>query len=149
MMIRSMRTIGYMFVFVASHATAQDKFSIEINKQMDAVLVEDNRGGPNDTLVVHTEKNSNKRKSLFNRDIKALGIIGKIDNCSLLIEVPAGTMNHSYGGFCSLTQGKKKRNMYICNDEMVGHFALYHAASVTIASKNELIKFVVSNCIGG
>jgi len=56
MMIRSMRIIGYIFVFVASPATAQDKFSIEINQQMDAVLMEDNQGGPNDTLVVHTEK---------------------------------------------------------------------------------------------
>jgi len=57
-------------------------------------------------------------------------------------------MNHSYGGFCSLTQGKKKRNVFICNDEMVGHFALYHT-SVTVESKAELIKFVASNCIGG
>jgi len=122
---------------------------------MDAVLVEDNQGGPNSTLVVHTEKDNNERTHSFNRDIKALGIVGKIENCSLLIDVPAGTMNHSYGGFCSLRHGNKKINVHICNDDMVGHFALYHDsvmtyhASIAISSKAALIKFVVSNCIGG
>ena len=155
-MIPSMRIICYIFVFVASSsALAQEKFSIEIRQKMDAVLVEDKQGGPNSTLVVHTEKDTNERTPSFNRDVKALGLAGKIDNCSLLINVPAGTKNHSYGGYCSLRHGNKKINVYICNDDMVGHFALYHdsvmmyRANVAIISKEMLIKFVVSNCIGG
>jgi hypothetical protein len=150
-MIPSTRTIFYIFVLAASNsASAQEKFSIEIPQKMDAVTVEAKQFGvtSNNDLTVYTEKDSNERTRSFNRDVKALGIIGKIHNCSLLIDVPAGTQNHSYGGFCSLTQGKKKRDVYICNDDMVGHFALYHA-SVTINSKAALIKFVVSNCIGG
>jgi hypothetical protein len=152
----SMRLVCCIFAFVASHsALAQEKFSIEINQKMDSVLVEDNRGGPNSTLVVDTQKDSNERRLSFNRDIKALGIVGKIDNCSLLIDVPAGTMNHSYGGFCSLRHGNKRINIYICNDDMVGHFALYHDnvmmdhGRIAITSKETLIKFVVSNCLGG
>ena len=114
------------------------------------MIVENKQFGQtsNNNLLVHTVEDSNERTPSFNRDVKALGIIGRIDNCSLLLDVPAGSKNHSYGGFCSLMQGKKKRNVYICNDNMVGHFALYHG-SVTINSKAALIKFVVSNCIGG
>jgi len=156
-MIPSMRMICFIFALVASNsALAQETFSIEIPQQNDAVTIESKMFGhrSNDTLIIHTEENSNERTPPFNRDIKELGIIGKIDNCSLLLDVPAGTKNHSYGGFCSLMQGKKKRNVYICNDDMEGHFALYHDSAlyrggVTIPSKAQLIKFVVSNCIGG
>lgn len=142
--------ISFVLALVASNSVlAQERFSIEIPSQMDAVSVEKERFGrtSSTTLFVRTIEDSNKRTPSFNQNIKALGIIGKIDSCSLLIEVPAGK-NQSYGGFCSLIRGKKKRNVYICNDDIVGHFALYHA-SVTSEAKHTLIKFVVSNCIGG
>jgi hypothetical protein len=148
-MASSMRMLCYILVLVAaSSAVAQEKISIEVSEDLDAVSVKTKQFGQTskNIFVVHTLKDSNERTTSFNRDIKELGVAGRIDNCSLLIDIPAGSKNHSYGGFCSLMQDNKKTNMYICNDEMVGHFALCHA-TVTITSTVELSKFVVSKAL--
>jgi hypothetical protein len=149
--INPILTVFAFSLLVTSHAAlAQESFSVKMPQQTDRVTVEHGSFGRilTSDLFVNTEKDSNKRNPSFDRDIKELGIKGKIANCSLLIDIPAGSENHSYGGFCSLEQEGKKRDIYICNDNMVGHFALYHS-SVTIKHKPHLIKFVVSNCIGG
>ncbi len=136
-------------LFASSLVFAQDALSIKIPQKMDQVNIERESFGQTSKMdfFVLTEKDSSERIISFNQGIKELGINGEIVSCSLLIKVPSGK-DHVYGGFCSLAQGSKKMNLYVCNDDMVGHFALYHA-SVTIEYKPMLIQFVASNCLGG
>jgi hypothetical protein len=91
----------------------------------------------------------NERRDSFNADMKRRGIVGKITGCKSLIDVPAGTAHgdHSYGGWCTIDESNEKVEVMICNDDMVGNFKVTkHAHSPTT---QELVDFVVSNCVGG
>jgi uncharacterized protein len=111
---------------------------------------------------VHTLLNPNYRIHSFNEDLakRTNGVPfyedkgppkqkqGKIVGCDLLIEIPRGTMNHLYGGFCTLINGSEKTDVQICNDEMIGGFTMEKIKKST-SSKQDLIKFTLSNCHGG
>ena len=121
--------------------------TITISPKMDEVILKDNFG--EDTLTVQTIDDFNLRLKSFNESAQALGLKGKIESCDTLIDIPGG-MNHSYGAFCTLLQGKKRIPIQVCNDDMVGDFALNHPYRNEMdKTKNDLIMFVVSNCLGG
>ena len=80
------------------------------------------------------EPDVNARTESFNKRITSQGIKGEIVGCALLIDVPVGTAhgNHSYGGYCIFADGAgKRRNVEICNDEMVGQFQILTNEPIT------------------
>ena len=101
---------------------------------------------------VFIENDVNARTPLFNRDLKAHGIKGRIVSCALLIDLPVGIVggNHSYGGYCKLVDDHgARRQVAVCNDDKAGHFKLERANAATDWSEDALAEFVAKNCYGG
>jgi uncharacterized protein len=86
----------------------------------------------------------------FNQSLAAHKKNGKIIGCSKLVNLPVGhaNSNNSFGGICTLQDGAQRQNVTICNDDMVGHFAMQPTAPQDIPGKN-LIDFTYDNCFGG
>lgn len=99
------------------------------------------------SIMVLGERFVAERVSKFEADARRRGIAGQIE-CSLVIDIPIGTVtgNHSYGGLCILRQGSTRTPVAICNDELVGHFAMSWNPAFT---KERLAKFVADQCFGG
>jgi hypothetical protein len=97
-------------------------------------------------VVEYPEPNSHVAS--FNASLKARKI-PRVETCTLLIDLPVGTAhgNHSFGALCRQRYGHKIRSVFVCNDEMVGHFALDVVPNN--ASKDALITFIATNCYGG
>ncbi len=92
---------------------------------------------------------NNQRNESFNADIKNMKLGGKIVQCNVLVDVPTGVRDgeNGYGGICSLSTKGKLTKVMICNDDMVGHFKMDKINHEV--SKQELVNFIVSNCLGG
>jgi len=98
-----------------------------------------------------TEKNSGllaERTNRFRKDLGALGFAGEVRSCSGLVVLSAGSRdsNRSYGAVCSVAVAAKKREILICDDDMVGHLAL--TVDIT-KDPEEIAHFVEQNCYGG
>jgi hypothetical protein len=100
--------------------------------------------------------NTKFRLKSFNDDIHRIGIKGNIENCNMLISAHIGTHDgdNLYGGYCTLVQGNGvKKLIEICDDDLVGHFALYYdyptGVIVKSRDKQSLVSFVEQNCTGG
>lgn len=89
-----------------------------------------------------------ERVAAFDVDLRNSGIPGRIRSCRVLLDVSLGHAqgNHSYGGICSLQFGKIRREFLLCNDQLVGHFAL---AADFVVSREWVARFVRANCVGG
>ncbi|WP_308515500.1 hypothetical protein [Sphingomonas flavescens] len=89
-----------------------------------------------------------ERIAAFDRDVRDSGIPGRVRSCRLITEVSLGRdqSNQSYGGICSIEFGKRRREYLLCNDRLVGHFAL---AADFVVSGEWVERFVKSNCVGG
>jgi hypothetical protein len=76
--------------------------------------------------------------------------MGEIIVCQRLVDLPVGFAhsNHSYGGHCTLEDGSSRKPVMICNDEMVGHFAI-QALRFGVEADDKLIDFTGRNCFGG
>jgi len=66
------------------------------------------------------------------------------------VNLPAGTArgNHSFGGICRLDDGRSRTDVLICNDDMVGHFAM-DRIEVDRETDKALIDYVNTKCFGG
>lgn len=125
----------------------QDSSTIIISAARDSVVLQGRYGDKK--LSVTIPDNPNERLKSFNKSAKEIGLKGEFVSCHALIDIPGG-QNHSYGGYCTLVQDKKKLALQVCNDDMVGHFAIYHSQdNLLMQDRATLINFVVSNCFGG
>lgn len=70
--------------------------------------------------------------------------------CDEIISVPIGTSrgNVAYGGFCNAQKADTSTMVMICNDQMIGHFAIQNIVRRD-ASLLDLAEFVYQNCLGG
>lgn len=75
---------------------------------------------------VITMRDTGARVESFNKSLADNKKPGRVLGCDKLIDLPSGTSgsNHSYGGLCTLQNGTKRERVRICNDELIGHFAI-------------------------
>lgn len=85
-------------------------------------------------------------ENFFTLSAKRIGVMAKIEDCSLIIDIPAGK-NHSYGASCKLVTAEKQVDVVLCHDDVVQRFAL--ASTIGQASRDDIVEFTVSNCFGG
>lgn len=143
---KSIAIIVILFSVCQSWA-AEDKaetHTISISPKLDAVIIDQSGEG----ISVETVKNSNERLKSFNENAKKMGLQGKIESCDMLIKFPGWHGYGNYGAYCKLAQGKRKLDVELCDDDMVGYFVIKHT-SVMMQDKASLIKFVADNCFGG
>jgi uncharacterized protein len=95
-------------------------------------------------------RDPNARIDSFNRSLAAQKKNGKIIGCSKLIDLPVGNAgsNDSFGGICIWQDGTKRTQVEICNDDMIGHFAV-RAVDLKSISERGLIDFTNDQCFGG
>jgi uncharacterized protein YecT (DUF1311 family) len=88
------------------------------------------------------------RITSFNQSLKANHTAGSIIGCNRLIDLPVGFRgsNHTFGGYCTLQSGEGRKRVKVCNDDMIGHFALEPISTGTDA---ELRDFTNDRCYGG
>ena len=85
----------------------------------------------------------------FDRGLRDSGLPGRVRSCTMVVDVTQGRVssNHSYGAICSIQfSGKKAGDYLVCNDKMVGHFAL---TSSYVVARDWVAEFVKKNCVGG
>ncbi len=90
----------------------------------------------------------------FNSSIKQNNLSGEIILCRRSIDIPVGRVNAntSHGGVCLYSDKGKYTPVYICNDEMVGHFKMTPIDGATNGFKgsiSEIANFTMKNCFGG
>jgi uncharacterized protein YecT (DUF1311 family) len=85
----------------------------------------------------------NKKLALHQRGTRIIG-------CDRLIDLPVGyaNSNHSFGGYCTTLDGSSRSRVMICDDEMIGHFAMQQVGEDEGDDK-KLIDFTDQNCFGG
>lgn len=89
------------------------------------------------------------RTADFDRDLRKNGNPGHVRSCRMIVDVTQGRVNsnHSYGAICMIeSTGQPSREYLLCNDGMVGHFAL---TSSFAAERDWVADFVKSHCVGG
>ena len=85
----------------------------------------------------------------FDRDLRDSGNLGHVRSCRMIVDVTQGmaNSNHSYGAICMVeSAGQPPREYLLCNDKMVGHFALTSSFAV---DHGWVADFVKSRCVGG
>ena len=89
-----------------------------------------------------------ERTESFNRSLKHKGYAGAIKDCSDIYDFPVGVAsgNHSFGSICTYQHDQATEKVFVCNDTMVGHFAMLHEFTDTDQWKAEAI---YENCYGG
>lgn len=97
---------------------------------------------------VITYRDTSYRIASFNKTLKDHHVAGSIIGCDRLIDLPVGFRgsNHSFGGFCTLVSGGGRTSVKVCNDDMLGRFAIEPVSSGTHA---ELREFTDARCFGG
>ncbi len=80
---------------------------------------------------------------------KFLGTSAEIRECTHVIDQAVGTANgnHSYGAICKVQIGKSVHPAMVCNDLMVGHFAI--SAGTFAMADDDVADFTRRNCYGG
>lgn len=94
-------------------------------------------------------RDPNYRIGSFNQSLANEKQSGRIIGCSRLIDLPVGyaNSNHSFGGVCILQDGAQRKDVEICNDDMVGHFQMQSLPQGAI--DKQLIDFTYEYCFGG
>jgi hypothetical protein len=112
---------------------------------------EDHRCPPEPEFVVETITDAarvQERMAAFDRSLRDSGNAGRVRSCRMIVDVTKGlaNSNHSYGAICRIESAGASHEYFLCNDEMVGHFAL---ATRMVESREALADFVKWNCVGG
>jgi uncharacterized protein len=97
---------------------------------------------------VITYRDTSYRIASFNRSLSDHHVPGAIVGCDRLIDLPVGLRdsNHSFGAFCTLQSDAGRKRVKVCNDDMVGRFAIEPVSTGTYA---ELRDFTDARCFGG
>ena len=90
-----------------------------------------------------------KRTAGFASHLRHLGFSGRLRACRNMMEVAVGVRggNLSYGAVCEIVVNGKASNVLLCDDNMVGHFAL-NGGSFGM-SEDSVAEFTKQNCYGG
>lgn len=96
---------------------------------------------------VVTYRDTSYRITSFNQSLKSSHNAVIVIGCDRLIDLPVGFRgsNHSFGGFCTLQSNEGRKRVKICNDDMIGRFAIEPVSSGTDA---ELREFTNERCYG-
>lgn len=88
------------------------------------------------------------RVTAFQESLRDSDIPGRIRRCDMIVDVTDGRVssNHSYGAICVIQFDRKAREYLLCDDKLVGHFAL---ASSFVSDRGSVAEFVKDNCTGG
>ncbi|WP_266171087.1 lysozyme inhibitor LprI family protein [Dyella subtropica] len=94
-------------------------------------------------------RDSSSRIDSFNQSLIKQKMAGQIVGCTSLIALPIGYAgsNNSFGGYCTLENGTERSHVKICNDDMVGHFAIEKVTEPPL--QQDLIEFTNAKCFGG
>jgi uncharacterized protein len=113
-----------------------------------AMLARNEKIIANECVNVVTYRDPSIRIASFNQSLAEQKQSGKIIGCSRLLDLPAGTAqgNHSFGGICILQDGTQRKDVEICNDDMIGHFHM-QSGTQSDTDKN-LVDFIYNNCSG-
>lgn len=95
-------------------------------------------------------RDSAARFDSFRRALASHGEKGRLLGCDRLIDLPVGTAsgNHSFGASCTLQRGKARVSVMLCEDEMVGHYALREVKPGAVSTE-QLVAFTDNECFGG
>ena len=98
---------------------------------------------------VRDKRQITERTTRFNREIKSHGFTGSVPSCNVMMQVAVGVRggNISYGAICNIVSSGKAQRVMVCDDDLVGHFAL--KASTFAESEDAVVEFVRNNCYGG
>lgn len=89
-----------------------------------------------------------ERTASFNKSLKHKGHTGVIKDCSDIYDFPVGIAggNHSFGSICTYKHDQTTEKVFVCNDIMMGHFAVLNKFTDTDQWK---AKAIYENCYGG
>jgi hypothetical protein len=81
-------------------------------------------------------------------DLVRLGFSGRVQACSHAVHLLDGRPDgdHFFGAICSLDHGGRHTQVMMCDDRMVGHFALVLTFAGT---REDVVRFTDANCAGG
>ena len=107
----------------------------------------ENQCGPFDLYDVRENRIVEDRLERFTEDLRRVSPSAQVLACELMVELPVGTArgNRSYGAYCEVEVDGVQRSWVLCNDDMVGHFAL---ASLNPA-RLRIAQFTYDHCTGG
>lgn len=90
------------------------------------------------------------RIASFNKTLASNKRSARVIGCDRLIDLPVGfaNSNDSYGGYCTVIDGATRSRVMICNDDMLGHFAIQPAKD-GLDDDKKLIEFTNEHCFGG
>jgi hypothetical protein len=84
------------------------------------------------------------------RTLNELSPAAKIQKCGPVVQESAGTQDEIYGAFCSISVGRKKFRLLMCDDRMVWKFTASLAYDVFPALPSKtVVDFVRTNCPPG
>jgi uncharacterized protein YecT (DUF1311 family) len=89
------------------------------------------------------------RMASFNQSLVSNKRSARVIGCERLIDLPVGfaNSNDSFGGYCTIMDGTTRSRVVICNDDMIGHFAMKSLKENEDTDRN-LIDFTNENCFG-
>jgi hypothetical protein len=133
-------TCSLMSAIASGSAAARDT---QANYPAETVTIDEQ----NYNLVQQRDPNAQLRK--FNKVLNSKRM-PPLRSCILLLDLPVGTANgnHSFGGVCEQRVNHRINRLMVCQDEMIGHFALQPVDQREV-SKEELARFVAEHCYGG
>jgi hypothetical protein len=102
--------------------------------------------GATDFFVVRDRGEITGIAGQFEQQLRKLGIQGTIISCTNVVNVAVGVRggNIAHGAICTWSAANKTVNALLCNDDMVGNFAL----SVSYARANDYVAaFARDNCL--
>jgi hypothetical protein len=99
-----------------------------------------------DFYVVRDRNEITEIAGKFERELHKLGVQGTIVSCTNAVNVAVGVRggNIAHGAICTWSVAGKTVNALLCNDDMVGNFAL----SVSYVRANDSVAaFAKDNCL--
>jgi hypothetical protein len=89
-----------------------------------------------------------ERSKIFQQDLlRRLGLTAQVSHCTHMVQWAVGVRggNFSYGAICTVKNHGKSRSILMCDDVMVGHFAL---TTDFAYSDRWVADFTKNNCVG-
>jgi len=107
------------------------------------------RSGPPYEQRVSDAAAMSVRIEKFANVMKKLGFNGEIRSCKLMVQQAVGVRggNISYGAICTIHADNRLQEVMMCDDDMVGHYAL--KALTFVMSEDAVAEFTRKNCYGG
>lgn len=90
------------------------------------------------------------RVASFNNSLASNKRSARVIGCDRLIDLPVGyaNSNDSFGGYCTILDGSIRSRVMICDDDMIGHFAM-QSIKENEDTDQKLIEFTNEHCFGG